>query len=811
MKNCRDQSTVSEYSVKKINVDFNRIIKRPRLLKEYVGRSDSRVVCKLVYDRSENIGIIKSGKLRQQKGINILEVTLVAPVFRVPDGEEFNSTVSFEDIHSYCDVVTAQSASDSHFTLVKKQVMRSCVKTEVVPAQYKTVTEKILNKPATKKKIIIPATYKIIQKKVVSKPESVKQLNVPAQYKMVQSKVISKPAKYKTIDIPAKYKFKKTHDPSTGTSKTIKVLVAPKKTQKTLVAPAEYKTVNQKVLVAEKTTRKVVIPATYKTVSERVLDKPQLIQWKQVPATYKTITKKVEVSPMKTVEKEDFEAVTEHVIEVTPSNEASQQNLRRVLKEIEVNLPNTVIELPMTMNPVVIDPPVNPHYVSADTDQDGVLDAMDICPNTEHGYEVTADGCNDSEQKKILETGSYSLGFDKNEQPPLKGGQRYVANLLLEISEEINKKLIGIDENRLANMNRAEWAKLADKNLGRLPFDELKNIIGLWAKQMQIELSVTNGSVKPLNGSGEVKQVSRLDKNEWQWELIPSCSQAHALKECQPMVLSLSAKGLFPNALGGDKKAIPIKLFETVIPVQVEVGDSLGKFIQENLLELIGALSALLGAIGVFWVKKGKSVKVVKERPKSNILFLAANPETTNRMALDRESKAIEEACRQSKYREAFDFKLHLAFEWRDLDSLIAEEAPKVLHISSHGLEESGELVVNGNDGASAEVVGVDKISNTLTALSGAHTIELVVLNACFSNRRAGELLDSVAVVIGMSEVVSDQSAVIFSESFYRALGDGRRIRSAYDIAVNEAGLTKDNGNPRLLEGVSNAADKKFI
>lgn len=830
IKRCGEESIVDHNlvagSVAKVDVDFKRIIQKPRLLTKYMGGADSRVVCQLVYDRNEGIGTIKSGKLRQQQGINILEVTLVAPIFRVPTGRESDNAILFKDIHTYCDVVTTQSTERSHFTSIKKKVRRSCLKTEVVPAEYKTVTEKVLDKPTVREKIVIPATYKTVQKKVLSKKQSVQKIEVPAQYKNVPKSVISKPARYKNVEIPAQYNLKKVLDPTTGKTIRKRVLVTPKSNQKVLVAKAQYKTVNRKVLVTPKSTRQVVIPATYKTVSERVLEKPESIQWKQVPATYKTVTKQIVVSTEKTTDKEASETVIEQVIEIMSSSAANQQNLQRVLNDMRLNisedLPNSIDELANTVEPVVTPvinpvvaveplPAIQPQPVFEDTDQDGVPDTQDRCPKTERGYEVTADGCNDSEQKKLLEAGSYSLGFDQNQQPPLKEGQRYVANLLLEISEEINANLVGLNESRLENMNRDEWAKLAGENLGRLPFKELKNIIRPWAKQMQVELSVTNGKAKPLNGSGEIKQVNRLEKNEWQWALIPSCSQPHALKGCQPMVLSLSAKGFFPNAQGNDKKAIPIKLFETVVPVQVEVSDSLGKFVQDNLFEIIGALSALLGAIGVFWVKKGKPIKVAQDKPKSHVLFLAANPETTNRMALDKESKAIEEAYRQSKYREAFDFKPHFAFEWRDLDSLIVEEAPNILHISSHGLPESGELVVSGNNGASAEIVGVDKIAHTLTALSGAHTIDLVVLNACFSNRCAGELLDSVAVVIGMSGEVSDQSAVIFSQSFYRALGDGRRIRSAYDIAVNEAGLTKDNGNPRILEGTPSAADKKFI
>jgi len=62
-----------------------------------------------------------------------------------------------------------------------------------------------------------------------------------------------------------------------------------------------------------------------------------------------------------------------------------------------------------------------------------------------------------------------------------------------------------------------------------------------------------------------------------------------------------------------------------------------------------------------------------------------------------------------------------------------------------------------------------------------------------------------------MNEAVEDKSARIFSESLYQALGDGRSIRAAFEIAVNEAKLDNTNGNPLISESSFNAANYKFI
>jgi hypothetical protein len=67
------------------------------------------------------------------------------------------------------------------------------------------------------------------------------------------------------------------------------------------------------------------------------------------------------------------------------------------------------------------------------------------------------------------------------------------------------------------------------------------------------------------------------------------------------------------------------------------------------------------------------------------ILFLAANPSDTGRLALDREARAIHVELKRSGYRDRFDFVTRWAAEPLDLLRELRELRPTTVHFSGHG------------------------------------------------------------------------------------------------------------------------------
>ena len=127
------------------------------------------------------------------------------------------------------------------------------------PAVYQNVEEKVLVREAytTWKKgrgpieridnatgeimclIEVPAQYKTVTKRVVKTPASVREVEIPAEYKMVKRRVVVAPAKTMTVDIPAQYK-------------TVKVRkLAEKPQERRIDIPAEYQEVSDRVMVSE--------------------------------------------------------------------------------------------------------------------------------------------------------------------------------------------------------------------------------------------------------------------------------------------------------------------------------------------------------------------------------------------------------------------------------------------------------------------------------------------------------------------------------------------------------------------------------
>ena len=74
-----------------------------------------------------------------------------------------------------------------------------------IPAQYKTITSKVLVTPARVEKVGHDAVYKDVKKRVmVEGPKMVKR-TIPAAYKTIKVKKIATPAKENRIEIPAVY------------------------------------------------------------------------------------------------------------------------------------------------------------------------------------------------------------------------------------------------------------------------------------------------------------------------------------------------------------------------------------------------------------------------------------------------------------------------------------------------------------------------------------------------------------------------------------------------------------------------------
>jgi len=208
---------------------------------------------------------------------------------------------------------------------------------------------------------------------------------------------------------------------------------------------------------------------------------------------------------------------------------------------------------------------------------------------------------------------------------------------------------------------------------------------------------------------------------------------------------------------------------------------------------------------------------------KQTILFLAANPSGSDRLALDAEAHAIQAELERSEFRDRFELVTRWAAEPLDLLRELRKLKPTVVHFSGHGAPDAiGEprsgptpyrdivdepglnsggprhgLFFQGPDGR-AQLVSTEALEKTFGA-AGA-SVQLVVLNACYSEVQAKALLPHVGCVVGMSGAIRDDAARSFAIGFYGGLGERESVAKAYQqgcAAIHLEGL-HESARPQL-------------
>jgi hypothetical protein len=182
---------------------------------------------------------------------------------------------------------------------------------------------------------------------------------------------------------------------------------------------------------------------------------------------------------------------------------------------------------------------------------------------------------------------------------------------------------------------------------------------------------------------------------------------------------------------------------------------------------------------------------------KISILFLSSEPSDAVRLRLGQELREIESQLARAKFRDNLTFFERTAVRPVDLTQAMLDTKPQIVHFSGHG-SPNGCLVLEDISGASHEVE-----PGALSALfeQFAQDLECVVLNACYSETQAQDIVRHIRFVIGMKDEIGDEAAIAFSVGFYQAIGAGRNIESAYALGcvqVRLKGLANFN-TPKLM------------
>lgn len=169
----------------------------------------------------------------------------------------------------------------------------------------------------------------------------------------------------------------------------------------------------------------------------------------------------------------------------------------------------------------------------------------------------------------------------------------------------------------------------------------------------------------------------------------------------------------------------------------------------------------------------------------TTILILAANPRNTSRLRLDQEVREINNGLQRAQRRDEFDLKSVWAIRRSDFRRAMLDLKPNIVHFCGHGSGEEG--IVFEDENGQAELANTEALSGFFKLFSDK--VKCVVLNACYSEVQARAIAKHIPYVVGMKRAIGDPAAIEFSVAFYDALGAGREMDFAFELASNSIQL----------------------
>ncbi len=159
------------------------------------------------------------------------------------------------------------------------------------------------------------------------------------------------------------------------------------------------------------------------------------------------------------------------------------------------------------------------------------------------------------------------------------------------------------------------------------------------------------------------------------------------------------------------------------------------------------------------------------------VAFLTTNPDVNAPLRTDMEMRDVLRKIKGGQNRDLVEFKHLPAAEVSDLLDALNEFKPHIIHFSGHG-GGGGILFDNRDvDDDSGWVVDFGAVHNIVSAT--ADPPQMLVFNACDTVQGADVFLETVPMIIAMSNSILDSAATMFSVAFYAAVVAGQPVEMA--------------------------------
>lgn len=166
------------------------------------------------------------------------------------------------------------------------------------------------------------------------------------------------------------------------------------------------------------------------------------------------------------------------------------------------------------------------------------------------------------------------------------------------------------------------------------------------------------------------------------------------------------------------------------------------------------------------------------------VLLLGASPKGAPLVDYGAEARRIEQRVRAAKLRDLVKVEYGLAAQPGDLQALLQEHEPHIVHFAGHAGERV--LLLEADGGGKAPVSG--RAFANLMRICSDH-VQVVVLNGCSTSEQAKEIARYVDFAIGMNGETTQTPAHEFAAAFYGALASGKPLRESFELGKNQLDL----------------------